>query len=880
MDPITLILTALNGGASQRQYETVGGAYNKLKILIQEKFVGKPNADLVLTEYEHDPQTWEAPLVKFLAQVQADQDEEIIEVAQKLMSQLDPQQAAIGKYNIQVSGNAQMQRFVIGDHNSVFFQEFKARETDRVSLILAQNLRLESFNLGDDTAANFPYITTPIQDSYLIATQALQDAGYSTKEAKRGVLIFGETNAGKTRLAVEVLKKTLPEWLVLQWSPVYTIQMAPTQESLINRSVVVFIEDIQKYIPNVEHQISPFISNVNVETLRALIKMVRESADHMVTIVTCRVENERQVRAEFSEFFDELMLIRLPRFSADAKNTKTAQIISEFKRKGAKHAEDWDGTLGSLVLGLSRKRSLYDSLVMNGDPAASVLRAMKLLAKLVSIEQTERRIQTICARVFGEKSLKEDIKIWHAVIERLTQLQFIREEMLLQSKEMLLIIRKDSYFEQVITDYPNPDRPDQIKRDLVSLRNAFVEIKDAGALNILAMVLGLEGLFDEAVAACDDAIAFDPNNFSLWFSKGASLALWGIFEEGLKAFDRALLINPNYTHAWWFKGRMLRALKRHAEAIEAYDLLLTLDPNYYEAWSDKGVSLLALGRSDEALAAVNRAVNIGSDKVNAWYIKAVVLNRTKHYGEALTACNHVLALDPDGSRMQALDLGASRLWTLKGEVLLKLGRKNEAAAAFDHALTIDPMSANAWFEKAAFLSRCGLFQEAITAFDRVLELDPQNSKAWFIKALSHEGLRQGKEAAIAVDRALELDPQNAVAWRYKGHLLALLRQFDKALIALDRALTLDQKDTEAWVLKGHIHNKMQQFEIAAFAFDQALILDPKNAEIWFQKGRMSVLLNQREEAVAAFDHVLALEPNHALAKEFKQKVLELWDQFK
>ncbi len=62
---------------------------------------------------------------------------------------------------------------------------------------LAHELVRESFGMGDDGAANFPYTTAPIQDAYDTAIQGLLDASSGTSN-KHGILILGEANAGKT----------------------------------------------------------------------------------------------------------------------------------------------------------------------------------------------------------------------------------------------------------------------------------------------------------------------------------------------------------------------------------------------------------------------------------------------------------------------------------------------------------------------------------------------------------------------------------------------------------------------------------------------------------------------------------------------------------
>ncbi len=121
MDPLTLILMALASGVTaatqEVDSEAVKDAYHGLRALLQSKFAGQPEAELVLAKHEEKPKVWEAPLKEALVEVAADQDEEIIRAAQKLMGQLNPQQAVAGKYNVQITGK--VQGFVLGDNAQV-----------------------------------------------------------------------------------------------------------------------------------------------------------------------------------------------------------------------------------------------------------------------------------------------------------------------------------------------------------------------------------------------------------------------------------------------------------------------------------------------------------------------------------------------------------------------------------------------------------------------------------------------------------------------------------------------------------------------------------------------------------------------------------------
>lgn len=121
MDFATLITTALATGAASSVKDTadqaVKDAYNGLKTLIQRKFANKPAAETALAEYEKQPDVWREPLKHIIKEAELDQDQKIIAAAQQLVQLVQPQQAAMGKYNVQITGN--IQGYVQGDNQQV-----------------------------------------------------------------------------------------------------------------------------------------------------------------------------------------------------------------------------------------------------------------------------------------------------------------------------------------------------------------------------------------------------------------------------------------------------------------------------------------------------------------------------------------------------------------------------------------------------------------------------------------------------------------------------------------------------------------------------------------------------------------------------------------
>ena len=152
---------------------------------------------------------------------------------------------ASSKYNVTVQGGYGI---VVGDNNTISMTfTNKDGRSRKIQLLPVSGLNLADFNMGDSAAATFPYVTSPIQAIYTQALQALSLASDTDKRVKQGMIIFGEANAGKTRLALEAIKAALPEWFLLNWRPNFTSDYIPPSELLQERKLILFLDDLQDY---------------------------------------------------------------------------------------------------------------------------------------------------------------------------------------------------------------------------------------------------------------------------------------------------------------------------------------------------------------------------------------------------------------------------------------------------------------------------------------------------------------------------------------------------------------------------------------------------------------------------------------------------------
>jgi hypothetical protein len=114
VEPVSLIVGALAAGVAETGKAAVKDAYEALKRRISALFAGKPAAELALTEHSADPQTWEKPLERALAESGAASDGAVVAAAQELMRLVDEAGSRAGKYHVELRGAQGVQ---VGDRN-------------------------------------------------------------------------------------------------------------------------------------------------------------------------------------------------------------------------------------------------------------------------------------------------------------------------------------------------------------------------------------------------------------------------------------------------------------------------------------------------------------------------------------------------------------------------------------------------------------------------------------------------------------------------------------------------------------------------------------------------------------------------------------------
>ena len=149
-------------------------------------------------------------------------------------------------------------------------------------------------------------------------------------------------------------------------------------------------------------------------------------------------------------------------------------------------------------------------------------------------------------------------------------------------------------------------------------------------------------------------------------------------------------------------------------------------------------------------------------------------------------------------------------YTLRGDVLVELGRITDAAGSYYTATVAAPGNLYARSHLASCLRRLGRFEEAAEAFRMVLNADPHRDLIRLELGDCLLRLNRLEPALDCFDQCWS-DAAQRQALFGKGIALQLLRRFDEAEIAYERVLALDGKAEE--VLANLIAMSMEVFDL-------------------------------------------------------------------
>lgn len=192
---------------------------------------------------------------------------------------------------------------------------------------------------------------------------------------------------------------------------------------------------------------------------------------------------------------------------------------------------------------------------------------------------------------------------------------------------------------------------------------------------------------------------------------GRKLLKAGRYPEAAVLFETVVAQRPDLARANFYKGLILQNQKAHSNALGWYEVARDLEQDfperdllpYYMAWC-----AYYSGRPQDARLEIDQFLGRSPSppRADAHFLKGLILFDADELEEAQVAFASAIEIaeaSADPEQMQDM----TRAWVRQADVLMRLGRNQQALGSIDRAVELSPGLQEAWFRKYTIHSRLG-----------------------------------------------------------------------------------------------------------------------------------------------------------------------------
>lgn len=236
--------------------------------------------------------------------------------------------------------------------------------------------------------------------------------------------------------------------------------------------------------------------------------------------------------------------------------------------------------------------------------------------------------------------------------------------------------------------------------------------------------------------------------------------------------------------------------------------------------------------------AADRAIDPESAALEA-FARAHLLSIDGDFTGSLEAIEQAISINPD----------SAFLHMSKAEILLHLGRLEDAKIALEKTLSLDPGMLDAHLILSEILSARGEYEGAIASLKAASLLKPDDEQITLNLALAH-ARNQNPQAAVAMLERLIRDNSKNVEARMALARIHQLSQLPALSIEAYRSLLKVQPEHEQATLElGALFQESNQLSQATELYNDFLVIVPDSSRVRYQLVRIHLEQNRLESAL-------------------------------
>lgn len=254
--------------------------------------------------------------------------------------------------------------------------------------------------------------------------------------------------------------------------------------------------------------------------------------------------------------------------------------------------------------------------------------------------------------------------------------------------------------------------------------------------------------------------------------------------------------NKNIAEIFSMRGELYYKQGFYEEAIKDYNVMIDKWPNVPDLYKKRANALKETENYGAAVKDYSYIIRLVPDELDNYFTLALLyIERMK---------NNSMGLKVIEKAVDRFKKSSSDVYQLKGEILLKMGKFNEAIDSFLIALEINPKSIEALYFKGNAEYKMGDVDAAIADYSKIIELDADFYKAYNKRAFCYVQKHQFNLAIGDYTNAIRLNPDLSSAIVNRAKCKEIMKDYEGALADYTTAITLNPKNLDIYYLRGNL----------------------------------------------------------------------------
>jgi tetratricopeptide (TPR) repeat protein len=389
----------------------------------------------------------------------------------------------------------------------------------------------------------------------------------------------------------------------------------------------------------------------------------------------------------------------------------------------------------------------------------------------------------------------------------------------------------------------------------------------------------LDGKLDDSAKSYAQAANAVPKDLSLQLSAAQGEVAIGSFEQADSFLNRAAGIDANHYRLHAIRGEIAKMQERDDDAVKEYSAAIEhlpatpaegplygiqLHMDLMEAYKDVGDESAARRQLDTAQAEIDKVGDQASPRAPFLRLRALIRLNAGDLDKALADMKEALALNAHDRDDLQLD----------GDILMKMGRTEDAIAAYKQVLSADPSNRFALISLGYASRVAGRDQDAEMYFERLEKVAPTLYIPYLALGDLYTARRQFTRAETSYKSAYGLDSHKPLVMA--GGMNAAIEAHNIALAGTWLSRVTGGMDQEPQILreKERYLSFKGDYQASADAAHQALKVLPHDRDVVVYLGYDLLNMEKYDELLSLtteYSSVFPKEPDIPLLQGYVHK---------